>query len=124
MRIPTATYRLQFHKDFGFAQATDIVEYLHELGISDIYASPIFKARAGSMHGYDVVDHSQIDPALGGEEIFEAFTSALKTRGMGFSHPHRGKPPLLRARETRGESGRLPREDRNGSARRDSRHFG
>ena len=83
MRIPTATYRLQFHKDFGFAQATDIVEYLHELGISDIYASPIFKARAGSMHGYDVVDHSQIDPALGGEENFEAFTSALKTRGMG-----------------------------------------
>ncbi len=83
MRIPTATYRLQFHKDFGFAQAQELIDYLHDLGISDIYASPIFKARAGSMHGYDVVDHSQIDPALGGEDAFAAFASALKTRGMG-----------------------------------------
>ncbi|MDH3443041.1 MAG: malto-oligosyltrehalose synthase [Deltaproteobacteria bacterium] len=83
MRIPVATYRLQFHKDFGFAQANDIVDYLHELGISDVYASPIFKARVGSMHGYDVVDHGQIDPALGGEDAFEAFTAALNTRGLG-----------------------------------------
>jgi (1->4)-alpha-D-glucan 1-alpha-D-glucosylmutase len=83
MRIPTATYRLQFHKDFGFAQAKELIEFLHDLGISDVYASPIFKARAGSSHGYDVVDHSQIDPALGGEDAFEVFTTALKTRGMG-----------------------------------------
>ena len=60
MRIPTATYRLQFHKDFGFAAARELIGYLRDLGISDLYASPIFKARAGSLHGYDVVDHSQI----------------------------------------------------------------
>jgi len=56
MRIPTATYRLQLHKDFGFAQVREIIDYLHALGISDVYASPIFKARPGSLHGYDVVD--------------------------------------------------------------------
>jgi len=83
MRIPTATYRLQFHKDFGFANAKALIEYLHDLGISDVYASPIFKARAGSQHGYDVVDHSQIDPALGGADEFAKFSAALKTRGMG-----------------------------------------
>jgi (1->4)-alpha-D-glucan 1-alpha-D-glucosylmutase len=83
MRIPSATYRLQFHKDFGFAQAKELIDYLHDLGISDVYASPIFKSRAGSMHGYDVVDHSQVDPALGGEDAFEDFAAALRSRGMG-----------------------------------------
>ena len=83
MRIPTATYRIQFHKDFGFASATQLIDYLHELGISDLYASPIFKARAGSMHGYDVVDHSQVDPALGGEAGFDNMAAALRARGMG-----------------------------------------
>jgi len=83
MRIPTATYRFQFHKDFRFADAAELIDYLYDLGISDVYASPIFKARAGSMHGYDVVDHSQLDPALGSEADFEVFTSALRTRGLG-----------------------------------------
>jgi (1->4)-alpha-D-glucan 1-alpha-D-glucosylmutase len=83
MLIPTATYRLQFHKDFGFADAKDLIGYLRDLGISDVYASPIFKARAGSMHGYDVVDHSQLNEALGGADEFDKFTSALKTYGMG-----------------------------------------
>lgn len=83
MRIPTATYRLQFHKDFGFADAKERIEYLRDLGVSAVYASPIFKARAGSMHGYDVVDHSQLDGALGGTDEFDKFTSALKTYGMG-----------------------------------------
>ncbi len=83
MRIPTATYRLQFHKEFRFADAKELIDYLHDLGISDVYASPIFKARAGSMHGYDVVDHSQLDPALGSEDDFAAFASALSTRGLG-----------------------------------------
>jgi (1->4)-alpha-D-glucan 1-alpha-D-glucosylmutase len=83
MRIPTATYRLQFHKDFGFADARERIGYLRDLGISDVYASPIFKARAGSMHGYDVVDHSQLDGALGGADEFDKFTSALKAYGMG-----------------------------------------
>jgi (1->4)-alpha-D-glucan 1-alpha-D-glucosylmutase len=83
VRIPNATYRLQFHQDFGFAQAKEWIDYLHDLGISDVYASPIFKSRAGSMHGYDVVDHSQVDPSLGGEDAFADFAAALKTRGMG-----------------------------------------
>ena len=83
MRIPTATYRFQFHKDFGFADARELIGYLHDLGISDVYASPICKARAGSMHGYDVVDHSRLDDALGGADEFERFTSALKADGMG-----------------------------------------
>jgi len=83
MRIPTATYRLQFHKDFGFADAGELIGDLRDLGISDVYASPIFKARAGSLHGYDIVDHSQIDPALGGADEFAKFSAALKTHGMG-----------------------------------------
>lgn len=83
MRIPTATYRLQFHKDFRFDDARAIVDYLHDLGISDLYASPIFVARAGSTHGYDVVDHSRIDPALGGEDGFAALSAAAQVRGMG-----------------------------------------
>lgn len=83
MRIPTATYRIQFHKDFRFDDALALVDYLRDLGISDLYASPIFTARAGSTHGYDVVDHSQIDPALGGEEAFTALSAALNAHGMG-----------------------------------------
>lgn len=71
MTIPTATYRIQFHEDFGFTCAKQLIDYLYDLGISDIYASPIFKACAGSMHGYDVLDHRQLDPALGGEADFD-----------------------------------------------------
>jgi (1->4)-alpha-D-glucan 1-alpha-D-glucosylmutase len=84
MRVPTATYRLQFHKDFGFAQAGEILAYLHDLGISDLYASPIFKARAGSMHGYDVVDPNEINPELGGREEFDRLIDAVRARGMGW----------------------------------------
>ena len=65
MRIPTATYRLQLHKNFSFAEVAEILDYVHALGISDIYASPIFMARAGSLHGYDVVDPNQINLELG-----------------------------------------------------------
>ncbi|HXV47373.1 MAG TPA: alpha-amylase family glycosyl hydrolase, partial [Candidatus Binatia bacterium] len=83
MRIPIATYRLQFYKHFRFPDARDLIAYLSELGISDIYASPIFKSRAGTMHGYDVVDHSQVDPALGGETEFATFSADLRSRGMG-----------------------------------------
>jgi (1->4)-alpha-D-glucan 1-alpha-D-glucosylmutase len=84
MRIPTATYRLQLHKDFGFKQVKGIVEYLHELGISDVYASPIFKARAGTLHGYDIVDPNQINPELGSAEEFAALAQDLKNRDMGW----------------------------------------
>ena len=57
-RIPVATYRLQFNREFTFQKAREIVPYLHDLGITDCYASPYFQARAESMHGYDITDHN------------------------------------------------------------------
>ncbi len=84
MRIPVATYRLQFTPDFGFNQAKVIVDYLDQLGIADIYASPIFTSRRGSQHGYDVVDQNQINPELGGLGEFEALVEELQERGMGW----------------------------------------
>ncbi|HBB31841.1 MAG TPA: malto-oligosyltrehalose synthase, partial [Cyanobacteria bacterium UBA8803] len=84
MRIPTATYRLQFHADFKFEAAKAIVPYLVELGISDLYASPIFKARAGSTHGYDVVDPTQINLELGTPEDFEELVSQIQQNNMGW----------------------------------------
>ena len=82
-RIPVATYRLQFNQHFTFAEARALVAYLADLGISDCYSSPILKARAGSQHGYDVVDHSRINPELGTEEEFVAFARELSGRDMG-----------------------------------------
>ncbi|PIU04319.1 malto-oligosyltrehalose synthase, partial [Methylobacterium sp. CG09_land_8_20_14_0_10_71_15] len=79
---PRATYRLQFHKDFTFADAARIAPYLARLGISHVYASPLQKARPGSTHGYDIVDHSAINPELGGEEGFIALSEALKENGL------------------------------------------
>jgi (1->4)-alpha-D-glucan 1-alpha-D-glucosylmutase len=79
---PSATYRLQFHKDFTFAHATEILPYLSKLGVSHIYASPILKARPGSTHGYDTVDPTQINPELGGQEGFERFAAAVADHGM------------------------------------------
>ncbi|GAB4384434.1 MAG: malto-oligosyltrehalose synthase [Elainellaceae cyanobacterium] len=84
MRIPLATYRLQFHAGFDFQAAKNIVSYLVELGISDLYASPIFTARAGSTHGYDVVNPKQINPELGGEKLFNELVSALQRHNMGW----------------------------------------
>src|SRR5262245_6843716 len=83
MRIPTATYRVQFGRAFKFSDAKAIVDYLDDLGISDCYASPVLKTPAASDNGYDVCDHSQLNPALGSEDEFEAFTSALRKRGLG-----------------------------------------
>ena len=80
---PTATYRLQFHKDFTFAQAQKVLPYIKELGVSHVYCSPILKARPGSTHGYDTVDPTQINPELGGLEAFESFAAAAKDEGMG-----------------------------------------
>jgi (1->4)-alpha-D-glucan 1-alpha-D-glucosylmutase len=82
-RFPAATYRIQLHAEFPFSAATEILPYLHELGISDCYTSPILRSRRGSRHGYDVCDHGQINPELGGAEGFEAFSAALKQSGMG-----------------------------------------
>ncbi|HDH05979.1 MAG TPA: malto-oligosyltrehalose synthase [Nitrospirae bacterium] len=84
MRIPIATYRLQFSPGFGFRQALEIVRYLNELGISDIYASPVFKAKEGSPHGYDVVDMNLLNPDLGSEGDFEELAGELKKYGMGW----------------------------------------
>ncbi len=81
-RIPTATYRLQFSRDFTFQDALAIVPYLRDLGISDVYASPILKSRPGS-HGYDVTDHTQLNPELGTEEDFNRLAEALRAHGMG-----------------------------------------
>ena len=82
-RIPVSTYRLQFNRDFTFAHARALIEYLRELGITDCYSSPVLKARAGSVHGYDIVDHAQINPELGGEAEFVEFARALREREMG-----------------------------------------
>ncbi|WP_341526840.1 malto-oligosyltrehalose synthase [Nostoc sp. UHCC 0302] len=84
MRIPTATYRIQFTPQFGFENAKAIAAYLADLGISDFYASPIFKARIGSTHGYDVVDATQLNPELGTTESFEALVSELQALGIGW----------------------------------------
>ena len=79
---PRATYRLQFHEGFTFADAEKIVPYLARLGVSHVYASPVQRARPGSTHGYDIVDHSQINPEIGGEEGFCSFTDALHAHGL------------------------------------------
>ena len=78
-----ATYRLQLTADFGFADAAGIVPYLRDLGVSHVYASPILKARAGSTHGYDVVDPTRLNPELGGDQGFAELTAALRAAGLG-----------------------------------------
>lgn len=80
---PTATYRIQFHEGFTLADARAIVPYLHRLGISHLYASPLLAARPGSPHGYDIIDHGRISHALGGMEGLRSLVSALRERGMG-----------------------------------------
>jgi (1->4)-alpha-D-glucan 1-alpha-D-glucosylmutase len=78
-----ATYRLQLTGAFGFRDAANIVPYLRDLGISHIYASPILTARAGSTHGYDVVDPTRLNPELGGDAGFAQLITALRAAGMG-----------------------------------------
>jgi (1->4)-alpha-D-glucan 1-alpha-D-glucosylmutase len=82
-RFPEATYRLQFHAGFTFRDACRLVPYLHELGISDCYASPYLKARPGSTHGYDILDHRQLNPEIGTQEDYDAWIGAMKEHGMG-----------------------------------------
>lgn len=78
----TSTYRLQLHGGFGFSAAQAIVDYLDALGVSHAYASPYLKAEAGSTHGYNLVDPTQLNPEIGSEEEFVAWTCALRARGM------------------------------------------
>lgn len=83
MPAPRATYRLQFNHTFTFADATELVPYLADLGISHVYASPIFAAAPGSMHGYNVIDYGEINPEIGSREDFDRFVSTLHQHGMG-----------------------------------------
>jgi (1->4)-alpha-D-glucan 1-alpha-D-glucosylmutase len=82
-RLPSSTYRIQLNPDFRFADALKILDYLHELGISDLYLSPILASRKGSTHGYDVIDPTRINPDLGTEEEFTTLQTELQNRGMG-----------------------------------------
>ncbi len=83
MTAPRATYRLQLHPGFGFAAAAAVVPYLARLGVSHVYTSPILEAEPGSSHGYDVVNHSRLNPELGGEAGFERLLDAIHEAGMG-----------------------------------------
>jgi (1->4)-alpha-D-glucan 1-alpha-D-glucosylmutase len=82
-RIPVATYRLQFNYQFKFSDARSIVPYLHDLGISDCYASPYFKAQKGSLHGYDILDQNALNPEIGTEEEYNEWMEELRRYGMG-----------------------------------------
>jgi (1->4)-alpha-D-glucan 1-alpha-D-glucosylmutase len=81
--IPLATYRVQLTADFDFDAAAAIVPYLKSLGITHLYASPFLKARKGSTHGYDIVDHTQFNPELGGEPGFDRLSGELKRNDIG-----------------------------------------
>ena len=80
---PVATYRVQLHKDFRFADAIKLVPYLEQIGVSHLYASPFLKARPGSMHGYDVVDHSRVNPEIGSEAELNQLIDTLHRHGLG-----------------------------------------
>lgn len=84
LRIPDATYRIQFRPGFGFEALRRRLDYLKDLGISDIYASPVLRPRSGSQHGYDLVDPNEINPELGGREGLESLLAEVRQRGMGW----------------------------------------
>src|SRR5690606_18142107 len=77
-RIPRSTYRLQLNRDFGLHDSLRVLPYLDRLGVGDLYCSPVLRARPGSSHGYDIVDHRSINPELGGEAAFDALSAALR----------------------------------------------
>lgn len=82
-RIPVATYRWQFNATFTFHQAQQLIPYLHDLGISDCYASPYLQARPGSTHGYDIIDYQRLNAEIGTAAAHDAFIHALQQHGMG-----------------------------------------
>src|SRR5512143_1357235 len=84
MRAPIATYRLQFNRSFRFEDARALLPYLADLGISDIYASPILRATSGSTHGYDVASPGEINPELGTWEDFQTLTADRQAHAMGW----------------------------------------
>ena len=75
--------RLQLHKGFTFADATNLIPYFVRLGISHVYSSPILTARAGSIHGYDVVDPTTVNLEIGGEDQFRSFVASLRRADLG-----------------------------------------
>ena len=81
--IPSSTYRIQFRNGMTFDRVVDLIPYMKDLGISHLYASPVFTATTDSTHGYDVTDPNEIDPAIGGREGFDRMAAALKHAGMG-----------------------------------------
>ena len=83
MKPFAATARLQFHKGFTMDDAAGLVPYYASLGISHLYASPLLKSRSGSTHGYDIVDHNQLDPELGGEDALRRLVAELRKHEMG-----------------------------------------
>jgi (1->4)-alpha-D-glucan 1-alpha-D-glucosylmutase len=82
-RIPRATYRVQLNAGFTFKDLTATIPYLAALGVSHVYCSPYFRARAGSVHGYDVVDHNSLNPEIGSREEFDRLVTELRAHGMG-----------------------------------------
>jgi (1->4)-alpha-D-glucan 1-alpha-D-glucosylmutase len=83
IRIPISTYRLQFNQQLRFNDARALIPYLHELGITDVYASPLLQAKRGSTHGYDVTDPSHLNSELGTDEEFDALVQEMQKHGMG-----------------------------------------
>ncbi|QGA69221.1 malto-oligosyltrehalose synthase [Sulfolobus sp. E11-6] len=77
------TYRVQLNREFNFYNLIENMDYFKELGVSHLYLSPILKAKPGSTHGYDVVDHSKINEELGGEEGYFKLIKEAKSRGLG-----------------------------------------
>ncbi len=82
-RVPLSTYRLQFNRRFTFRDASDVVPYLYELGVSDCYASSYLAAVPGSEHGYNVADPTRLNPDLGSDEDYWSWIDAMRSRGMG-----------------------------------------
>jgi (1->4)-alpha-D-glucan 1-alpha-D-glucosylmutase len=80
--LPESTYRLQFHKGFTFRDARRIVPYLRDLGVTHCYASPYLKATPGSLHGYNIIDHRQLNPEIGTEDDYNAWVEALHAHGL------------------------------------------
>ncbi len=83
LRVPISTYRVQFTRDFRFVDCRELVAYLHELGIGDLYSSPRFRPRRGSSHGYDVTHPGRVNSELGTDEEFDDLCEKLKHYGMG-----------------------------------------
>lgn len=83
VQIPVSMYRMQFNRDFTFRDATKLVPYLAALGITHCYASPYLRARPGSMHGYDIIDHNSINPEIGTQAEYDEFVAELHRYGLG-----------------------------------------